>query len=110
MQFLQMESHLDSLVEGFAQTEDAAAADADAGFLSTLDVLSFFLGGMCGADFLEEGRCGFNVAVKTVYAGFFELVCLFLCEEPSEQQTSMPISVRIRRMRCRISAKSFGFL
>jgi hypothetical protein len=35
-----MESHLDSLVEGFAQTEDAAAADADAGFLSTLDVLS----------------------------------------------------------------------
>ena len=36
---------------------------------------------MCGADFLEEGRCGFNVAVKTVYAGFFELVCLFLCEE-----------------------------
>lgn len=41
VQFLQMESHLDSLVEGFAQTEDAAAADADAGFLSTLDVLSF---------------------------------------------------------------------
>ena len=44
-------------------------------------ILRLFLCGVCGADLLEEGRCGFDIAMQTVDARFLQLVRLFLREE-----------------------------
>ena len=76
-----MECHFHPLVQGFAKTDDAAAADTDACFLGTGYVLRLFLRCMGGAHFLEEGRCRLDIAVQAADARFFELVSLFLREE-----------------------------
>lgn len=81
MHILQVKCHFHALIQRLAESEDPAAADADTRLLGARHILRFFFCGVRGADLLEEGRRGFDIAMQTTDTGLLQLVRLFLREE-----------------------------
>lgn len=78
---LQVKCHFHALIQRLAEPQDPTTADTDARLLGARYILRFFLCGVRGADLLEEGRGGFDIAMQTVDARLLQLVRLFLREE-----------------------------